>query len=444
MRRILTSSIITIAAIAVLVPILAWAATITVSLAPGDTADITCSTSIGINTINPQHVLANCHTVVPTATSLPSATLVPTSTPVPPTATSVPPTATVVPPTPTMVMPTATPTPPPGGTVSQEFGSWHPNQLYDTCTEAEHNNYFAMGADGKKYSSWHPPTHTNGCTFGHEHGADPVTSVADNTPPAFGYAAEQMNMVEPHTGFKVFVVSQGTIVHRGTDGQFVPAPADARIVFHMGTGGVGRYSQQFHSLEYDYIARDGSGREFHIYGMANTGDTVDNGSTCDFPRKGAKDFSTLGCNDPYEIWNNVNFTIHDPTDPCCGPGQSMLYVGGSTAVNDPITTRDPADNSRLVFSQNVYRPSSGIDPTSPQAHFRGCNRDDYVGPHYWNVFDQFRQNGTIWTDAFGDVQPGPGPNRIQQYVSPPPAQNDPTFFLLAQVDHCHSGTHTPN
>ena len=38
------------------------------------------------------------------------------------------------------------------------------------------------------------------------------------------------------------------------------AQADYRIVFHMGTGGVKRYTERMHSLEYDYVARDGTGR----------------------------------------------------------------------------------------------------------------------------------------------------------------------------------------
>src|SRR5439155_3864748 len=181
------------------------------------------------------------------------------------------------------------------------------------------------------------------CFYGHEHGADPRTANADNTMPAFGYAAALMNMTEPHVGFKVFIINAGDISEGGA------STADYRIVFHMGTAGAGRFDQRLHSLEYDYVARDGTGRYAHVYGMADTGPAELNGSTCNNPRKGAKDFSTVGCLDPYEIWNNVNFRIMDPSDPYQALDQARAGLTFSAAVFDPITTRDPADNSRLLY-----------------------------------------------------------------------------------------------
>ena len=73
------------------------------------------------------------------------------------------------------------------------------------CPQWVHDQYVTTGPDGKMYATWHPPVDPQfGCVFGHEHGADPRTSRANADPPAFGYAAAQMGMVEPHVGYKVF------------------------------------------------------------------------------------------------------------------------------------------------------------------------------------------------------------------------------------------------
>src|SRR5262249_14418519 len=140
-------------------------------------------------------------------------------------------------------------------------------------------------------------------------GADPTTSKANGAPPAFGYVNDVAGIAEPHAGFKVFVFHAGQ-----PDADDKPMPADARMVFHQGTDGVGRYTTQFHSLQDDFVARDGSGREFHVQGLADTGPTGKDGSTCDNPRRGGKDFSTLGCPDTYEIWNDVHLDISGPGD----------------------------------------------------------------------------------------------------------------------------------
>jgi hypothetical protein len=57
------------------------------------------------------------------------------------------------------------------------YGIWTPSR-FDTCTKAQHDAYFVIGPDGKKYPTWHPPIDpVTGCSFGHEHGRDPKQSV---------------------------------------------------------------------------------------------------------------------------------------------------------------------------------------------------------------------------------------------------------------------------
>lgn len=64
---------------------------------------------------------------------------------------------------------------------SRAFGVWTPPQAQSgetICTKEQHDRFFVVGPDGRKYPTWHPPalTDANGaitCVFGHEHGADP-------------------------------------------------------------------------------------------------------------------------------------------------------------------------------------------------------------------------------------------------------------------------------
>lgn len=329
---------------------------------------------------------------------------------------------------------------------SSHMGQWQPNTKWDTCTKAEHDNYNVTGPDGKTYPTWHGPTHTRAdgskCTFGHEHGADPRTANADKSMPAFGYAAEQMGMVEPHAGFKVAVINKGQSFSEGNY-----APANYRVVFHMGTAGTKRFVERFHSFEYDYLASDGTGREFHIAGMGDTGNGT--GSTCGSdsnstqnkgPRDGGKDFSTVGCDDPYEIWNGITFIIKDPGAQFPNEVlQNRLGVLFSFAAFDPITTRDPADNSRLLFSQNYYSPALTADPTSPQGQFQGCQREVYGGPNYFKN----RGGSTVfYTDVYGTIKPGPGQGLIKQEVSAVESTTNEIFKF--RQDFCGNGIHAPN
>mgnify|MGYP001559554435 CR=1 FL=1 len=412
----------------VFIPLGIVAAQGSLTLTPGETLDVNCTSSLDVTQSSTHQAHLVCTTPVPTLTP----------TPVPPTQTSIIVTATPLPPTATPVPPTSTPLPP-GGVTSQEFGTWHPNTQFDTCGEVEHNSYSVVGPDGKKYSTWHPPVHTNGCTFGHEHGADPRTSAADNTLPAFGYAAEQMGMAEPHVGFKVFVIIAGTPGDNG------PATADHRVVFHMGTAGVGRYSQQFHSFEYDHIARDGTGRYLHLYGMGDTRPTADNASQCPgVGGIGGKIFSTVGCGEVYEIWGTVDFRITD------AESKVLASMDFGPAAFQPITARDPADNSRLVYNQTLRGDGSGggfsVNPLSPDADWRGCDREIYVGQNIWG--NEGGSGTTYFTDPMGTIVAPTAPGAIRQEVSRSAAAVNPNEVFKQPENFCGdgraSGIHSPN
>ncbi len=105
-------------------------------------------------------------------TPTPTSTPVHTMTPMPSATATATPTSTTVPST----SPTATPTTG-SGTASVALSRWTPTK-WDTCTQAEHSSYSVIGPDGKRYPTWHPAVHTRAdgtkCTFGHEHGRNPV------------------------------------------------------------------------------------------------------------------------------------------------------------------------------------------------------------------------------------------------------------------------------
>lgn len=83
---------------------------------------------------------------------------------------------------------------------SRAFGLWTPPQAQSgetICTKEQHDRYFVLGPDGKKYPTWHPPALTSAsgaitCVFGHDHGADP-------SQPGLGY--DGWDEVRRHFGF---------------------------------------------------------------------------------------------------------------------------------------------------------------------------------------------------------------------------------------------------
>jgi hypothetical protein len=308
------------------------------------------------------------------------------------------------------------------------------------CPQWLHDTYATTGPDGKTYPTWHPPVDPQyGCDFGHEHGADPRSAHIYTQMPPFGYAAATMGMTEPHAGFKVFVLNAGDSGEAGNLAQL-----DALVVFHMGTGGVARYTQEFHSFQLDLADRGGSASSAHVTGMTDTGPTSQNGSTCDNPRRGAKDFSTLGCPDSYEIWNFTKFQVIHPSDPFTGIDQTRFGMVPSFAAFDPITTRDPADNTRLVYTEDVRQnPGNliGISATSPDAYFQGCRREFYAGPFY---FHNAGQATVYYTDAMGLVSPN-GPDAqhpIMQQVSATTASLTSSF--KKRTDYCGNTIRPPN
>ena len=272
-----------------------------------------------------------------------------------------------------------------------------------TCPATTHDRYTVAGPDGRAYRTWHPqvvPIDTPGgptCRFGHEHGDDPASSLADSSPPLFGYVATAAHMVEPHEGFKVFVINRGTTNDEGRT-----ATTSTRLMVHMGTGGAARFTLAEHTMEFDLVAPDG--HEVHVQGMADTGLA---GSICQRDR-------SLGNANPAD---DVGRTVVVARGNGCDAVGSLYeiwtlqldvgaaHVIASTAAFDPITVMNPADRTVAIRTVVAY-PQFGTQ--------FGCNRESYHGPVYWyNATGPTR----FYTDGHGNLVGEGSPMAIEQYVS---------------------------
>lgn len=354
-------------------------------------------------------------TVAPTATIEPTPTVTGTATPTP-TATNSPTATSTNEPTVTPTIhthptdePTATATagPTAAATVAPSVGQLCPTWVHDL--------HVTTGPDGNTYPTWHPQVDpTYGCYFGHDHGADPHTSTVNPTLPPFGYinavsrAGGNAHPVEAHAGFKVFTYECGQPGDQG------PNQIAARVVIHMGTSGVARYTVPHHSVHYSGRACDGSW-SLDVQGMV---DFPGIGSICG-PRMG-RDFATIGCVEEgkpetaYEIWTGA-LQIKYPGE-FEGLWQARAYIQVSPAVFDPVLAVDPADLTRIVYTTDLVYPGQ-YDPLSPNSPFRGCKMEAYQGPVSLN---NRNRPTTYITDAFGNVlldAAAGDPGTLIQYVS---------------------------
>ncbi|GEM_PF-615526 len=328
--------------------------------------------------------------VSPSASSTPRATVVPVGSPLSTAQATTRATA-----TPTVTAtPVATMTPvasPVAGTIFGLVSS----DLLGTCSEEVHNRYVVVGPDGNTYRSYHPQTvpvdanNPNGakCTFAHEHGDDPASSkIYAGKQIAFGYAAYKMAEPkdEPHAGFKCFVHNSGT-----RNDEWTVALNDSYTCFHMGTGGPSRFTARFHSAEYHVKAPNGS--LMRVVGMADTGNV---GTICNEPRQ-QRTVQGFGCRlgSSYEIWEDILRITNR--------GNIVATAVISTAVFDPITSMDPADMSRTVYSWSPEAQSKIYEFVEDRSYYRGCDRESYSGPYTW-----YNSSGvtTYYTDAYGNVQ----------------------------------------
>jgi hypothetical protein len=392
--------------------------------------------------------------------------LTPTLTPVPPTATpqatSAPSTATPAPsatPRPTNA-PTATPTQPPH--IGQGFDctlpaaqrmyvcagdvqlppALVPNLAGQTCPQWVHDQHLVavtMNVDGSlrtmrtaaaslgngvAWRTWHPAIDpATGCGFDHEHGDDPRTSNADKSAPAFGYESNLAGMVEPHFGFKVAIANAGDINPFDGNRQML---ANGRLVFHMGTSGIGRLTERMHS--FSKVLRDANGTLLvDVRGIADTGNM---GNICQRDAAAQQNNNTD---------DDIGRTLGQP-GASCAKDQSYEIWAGKFSVR---TGAQSWDYSEVNFQMAQFDPVTvltvdgrGIRPNP--AGGGGCIRESYFG----SVFLR-STGGAYMTDIYGDAVTPADPKAVRQYFArgqgPIRLNSDngiPSVYKSAETDYC--------
>lgn len=293
-----------------------------------------------------------------------------------------------------------------------------PADILGTCPAEVHDRYVTAGPDGRTYRTWHPqevPVDANTpggtkCRFAHEHGDDPTTSLANPVLPPFGYVGYVSgHPEEAHAGFKIAVSNRGEVNDESRVMQ-----GSARVVFHMGTGGILRYTMPHHSAIVDIVMP--TGQYIHVQGLF---DTHGVGSICERDRNNndtnfgndiGRTVMTLpgtGCEvtSPYEIWSG-DLLVRKPN------GQEAVRAFVTMAVFDTITTMDPADKTRLIYTTDAF--ASRLNEAPFMGGFNGCDRENYHTAPYW-----YNSGGptVYFTDAFGNPLTEGAPGALRQEVS---------------------------
>jgi hypothetical protein len=279
------------------------------------------------------------------------------------------------------------------------MGRWTP-AAQDSCTKEEHDSYFKIGPDGKKYPTWHPPVHNraNGttCTFGHEHGRDPsgsnLVALLDQEYGGilFGYGNEKLdeyNTVngitngmrhEDHVGHKIEWENTvkrstnncaGSVASPGCfDTTYTNVTCDFLMKAHQGTHSVDAFANNIHELVYAVNCSDGTkmaSTKMVIFGKP--GEFVDN--------DGKSRVVTVGSATPANSPSNANSVRFIPTNVGVSnqilvpQGQWSLYSNGlyEDWVSSNYLSRPGSSDWIAYFDPHfaVFGPSRYHDPSAP-------------------------------------------------------------------------------
>lgn len=173
-----------------------------------------------------------------------------------------------------------------------QFGIWTPGPG-DTCTQAIHDAYSVVAADGKRYNTWHAPVDpATGCSFGHEHGRDPrgsqLSAKVGRIP--FGMANEALDIHDPqnvrhedHFGHKIDWENDVEFVRTdGLTGVLFSVKCDVLAKLHQGTHSRDAFTNNLHEIVYHLECTDGT--EMHVTMMSAIGTPGGFTRTCDGQR----------------------------------------------------------------------------------------------------------------------------------------------------------------
>jgi hypothetical protein len=326
------------------------------------------------------------------------------------------------------------PAPPPPTSGNPIFGSVDP-AILGNCSSATHDKWSVDGGDGLRYRTWHPQVDPSGCVFAHEHGDNPAlmkNAEIAAVPVKFGYigrrhpsASEPNGHDEAHEGFKVFIANPGDV----SDEQRVNR-VYSRSVFHMGTGGPKRFTMQHHSAEIRLIHPEFGLKAFTQLMM----DTGASHTVCN-PRANTPTKDVMQLNSPckltsgYEIWGTTQAVRIS--------GREAYRSFATPAVFDPITVRNPSNAAELVYAWDPRMAASKVI-NHDWSWFRGCERESYAQPGYWN---NKLGSTTYYTDPMGNQVAATSPYALLQVISQSqsvgaPATNDGMHQFKLRRNYC--------
>ena len=337
------------------------------------------------------------------------------------------------------------------------FGIWSPSGT-DTCSAVVHNQYLAVGPDGLRYPTWHPPVDPSGCTFGHEHGRDPVGSeLYDEVGPIpFGLANQHLQAGgfgaprnEDHVGHKVEWENDIPMSVGGGGGNVVSIECDVLVKMHQGTHSADAFTNNLHEVAYHIRCSDGTGfsatlltpigtpgemvvgcdRDVHIMvGTANPSISPDGGGQRAIPEAACLQEQVVNPSDGRPRFDNA---LHESWE----ISVSLRTEGGHTlaSFNPYFQVRDPSrffDTSLPGLGRPIdlcYLPqvrgrdrcenlgTDSVGWNDPRSPFKGVRRFvDVNGNRVSNA-----DGPNIWyTDALGrDGRTEPFPGSIRQWVA---------------------------
>ena len=311
-------------------------------------------------------------------------------------------------------------------------------EILGSCSQAAHDAHSLSGGDGFRYRTWHPQVDPTGCIYAHEHGDNPNAiqnfEIAAQ-PVLFGYVGRRMPMPsepnghqEPHEGFKVFVANPGDV-----NDEYRVNRVYSRSVFHMGTGGPGRFTNRFHSADIRLVHPEFGLKAFTRL-MMDTGGTA---TVCD-PRVPAptKDVIQLGSpcllDSLYEIWSTQQIVRYQ--------GREVYRAFATPAVFDPITVFDPANPTRVLYTFDPLVNGIMRFPNNSRSDVRGCDRESYAQPGYWYNGGSSGRD-IYYTDTLGNELAASNPLAIAQTISRSnsvgaPATNDGLIQFKVRRSWC--------
>lgn len=373
------------------------------------------------------------------------------------------------------------------------------------CGKEVHERYWVLGADGKVYPTWHPAKDPSGCSFGHEHGADPRKSILFTATgmPAFGYVNEQLAPSDPasqrnedHYGYKLFaennfpVVQGDTVTNPARPTGTVQQTCSALAMVHQGTHSPDAFASNLHEMNLNMdcsYADNGevistrfkalvpfghpasfvspcSFQEQKNTGTASPADSKDaaNGRGDLFGTVSGRTIPDVSCvakleegadmlNTTHEFWN-PRFAVSEST--LTFSTDSMFYVLNPARYYDPAKPDKLAHTVDLCYSvaglrdRGTYGSCKGVTDgltwDSTASPFNGCGRQFFTTFALQNTGPQTR-----YTDVYGQrFTETPFPGAIAQHFAGNHAKlADQAPLHINFQNYCTGkgdGVHAPN